>query len=55
MNKKQDITSKLQSLVKKKNTPLVVLKAGSVKHKTRQMNKSIPLEEYYSGYSISEE
>lgn len=34
MNKNQNITTKLQNLVKKKHTPVVVIKAGSIKKKS---------------------
>lgn len=40
MNNKKNITTKLQKLVKRKNTPIVVIKAGSIKKVSRSSSGS---------------
>ncbi|UCD14582.1 MAG: hypothetical protein JSW60_03960 [Thermoplasmatales archaeon] len=47
MDDKQDYTAKLQNLLKKKNTPLVVIKAGSVKRSTKTSNSGNFGGDYY--------
>ena len=49
-NKKENITTKLQDLVKKKRMPLVVIKLGSAKRSTRSSN-STSVGEYYPAYN----
>ena len=48
-NKQKKVTSKLQKLVKKRKTPKVVIKAGSVRYSRK--SSSSPASDYYpSGF-----
>ena len=50
-NKKIDMTKKLQTLVKHRKTPVVVIKQGSVKIRSRTSNgESIESYSYSSNY-----
>ena len=49
-NKQNNITAKLQNLVKKRKKTLVVIKAGSVKNYRRTSGSSFG-EEYYPSYN----
>ena len=50
-NKSNGITTKLQKLVKKRKTALVVIKAGSIKNIARTTSGSSSFEgEYYPSY-----
>jgi hypothetical protein len=48
LNEKEDIREKLQNLVKKKNTQIVVIKQGSVKNTSKNNNGFS--EDYYPSY-----
>lgn len=48
-NKQDNITTKLQNLVKKKHTPLVVIKVGSTKRDTKT-SSSTSVGEYYPSH-----
>ena len=50
-NKQQNITTKLQNLVKRKKTPIVVTKAGSVKKASRSSGSSFEGDYYPSSYA----
>jgi len=50
MKKQQTITTKLQNLVKKKNTPLVITKAGSIKRFSRSSDSGGYGGEYSPSY-----
>ncbi len=45
-NEKEDITERLKNLVKKKNTQIVVIKAGSIKTTSNNSNSSFN-DDYY--------
>ena len=49
-NKQENITTKLQNLVKKKHMPLGVIKVGSTKRNARTSN-STSVGEYYPSYN----
>jgi hypothetical protein len=49
-NKQDNITKKLQNLVKRKHIPLVVIKVGSTKRDARTSN-STSIGEYYPSYN----
>ena len=50
-NKTNDMTKKLQNLVKVRKTPIVVTKQGSIKYKSRNSSSS-SIESYsYSNYN----
>lgn len=52
MNNKKNITTKLQKLVKRKNTPIIVIKAGSIKKVSRATNgSSFETDYYFSSYA----
>ena len=48
--KQNNITAKLQNLVKKRKTTIVVIKAGSIKNVRRNSENSLG-EDYYPSYS----
>jgi hypothetical protein len=50
--KQNNITAKLQNLVKKRKTTVVVIKAGSIKNVRRNSGDSFG-EDYYPSYSDS--
>jgi len=45
-NEKEDVTERLKNLVKKKNTQIVVIKAGSIKTTSNNSNSSFN-DDYY--------
>ena len=50
MKKQQSITERLRDIVKKKNTPLVIIKAGSIRRVSRTSGGDGYEGDYYQSY-----